>query len=267
MRSFKLKFVTILAVMMCTIWIGVTSYAHHGKMDQNWGHNDYNNECGFGTYHYHCDNYPAHLHNNGVYPYTSTVSNSSGANARSNSTNNTANSGKNSNNGKNTNAGKNSDSTPAKKSIINAKSVEISGNTVMKVGESVQLTATVTPSDTTNCNIIWNSSDNSIAEVDQNGNVTAKKAGYVNISASTATGIKDEVKLVIEDGVSATNTISLEGTINSTSDNLQENNVKGNEAKSGKIITPVIATILIVLIIAIIVGIVIHNKNKNTENK
>ena len=154
MRSFKLKFVTILAVMMCTICIGVTSYAHHGKMNQNWGHNDYNNECGFGTYHYHCDNYPAHLHNNGVCPYTSTVSNSSGANVSNNLTNNTANNCKNLNNGKNTNAGKNTNSTPAKKSIINA---------------------TIT-----------------------------------------------------------------EDTINSTSDNLQENNVRGNEAKSEKIITPVI---------------------------
>lgn len=50
----------------------ITVEAHGGRTDANGGHKDSKNVSGLGTYHYHCGGYPAHLHENGVCPYTST---------------------------------------------------------------------------------------------------------------------------------------------------------------------------------------------------
>lgn len=51
-------------------------YAHSGRTDAQGGHHDYKNKSGLGSYHYHCGGYPAHLHENGVCPYTGSGSSS-----------------------------------------------------------------------------------------------------------------------------------------------------------------------------------------------
>lgn len=50
---------------MCNI-----TFAHSGRTDSNGGHRDNKNKSGLGRYHYHCGGHPAHLHANGVCPYT-----------------------------------------------------------------------------------------------------------------------------------------------------------------------------------------------------
>ncbi|MGL4363198.1 MAG: copper amine oxidase N-terminal domain-containing protein [Cellulosilyticaceae bacterium] len=58
----------------------VTSFAHSGRTDSSGGHKDNTNKSGLGSYHYHCNGNPAHLHKNGC-PYraagNSNISNSS----------------------------------------------------------------------------------------------------------------------------------------------------------------------------------------------
>lgn len=54
--------------------------------------------------------------------------------------------------------------------------------------ETVNFTATMKPNDTTDT-ITWTSSNSSIASVDSNGVVTAKKAGVVSVTAKTDSGI------------------------------------------------------------------------------
>ncbi len=54
----------------------------------------------------------------------------------------------------------------------------------LEVGETTQLTATVTPADAGK--ILWSSSDETVATVDENGVVTALKAGEATITASLA---------------------------------------------------------------------------------
>ncbi len=44
--------------------------AHSGRTDSSGGHHDNKNASGLGSYHYHCGGHPAHLHNNGICPYS-----------------------------------------------------------------------------------------------------------------------------------------------------------------------------------------------------
>lgn len=82
-------------------------------------------------------------------------------------------------------------------------------------GSSEKLTATVLPEDTTNKKVIWSSSDESIAKVDENGNVTGIKEGQAIITAKventdlTATCEVNVSKLVEENKNNAILSISL----------------------------------------------------------
>lgn len=71
---------------MCNI-----TFAHSGRTDSNGGHRDNKNKSGLGSYHYHCGGHPAHLHANGVCPYSnnSTTSTNKGNALNSSTTTNT----------------------------------------------------------------------------------------------------------------------------------------------------------------------------------
>ena len=60
----------------------------------------------------------------------------------------------------------------------------------IKVGVSLQLTATIAPSNATNKNVTWSSSDSSVATVNAVGKVTAVKAGSATITVKTNDGEK-----------------------------------------------------------------------------
>lgn len=64
-------------------------------------------------------------------------------------------------------------------------------------GNTTQLTATVFPEDALNKNVKWSSSDESIASVDQNGVVVAKKSGTAQITVTTESRNKKAVCNVI----------------------------------------------------------------------
>ena len=58
----------------------------------------------------------------------------------------------------------------------------------MNPGQTLQLTATVTPANATNRTVTWTSSNTAVATVNANGLVTAVAAGTTTITARTATG-------------------------------------------------------------------------------
>lgn len=66
-------------------------------------------------------------------------------------------------------------------------SVDIEGSTWLNPGETVRFIAHVYPENATNPNIIWTSSDENVASVD-NGVVTAKNVGTTTISATAEDG-------------------------------------------------------------------------------
>ena len=56
------------------------------------------------------------------------------------------------------------------------------------IGRTLDITATVTPTTTSNKTVTWSSSNTAIATVDNNGKVTPKAAGTVTITATTTDG-------------------------------------------------------------------------------
>ena len=149
MRKNRKKILLNMLIFISIISIGISVYAHSGRTDSRGGH-------------------PAHLHTNGVCPYSSSAASSSSTSKASGSTSNSP-------------STKPSSSTPTSYSTtvpttIVATGIVINENIAnMKVGEKQKLTATITPSNVTDKNITWKSSDESIATVNSTGEVIAKK--------------------------------------------------------------------------------------------
>ena len=76
------------------------------------------------------------------------------------------------------------DSIPINSVSIDKKSIEI------MVGDVATVKATVNPSNASNKNVYWTSSDSSVATVDNAGKVTAVKAGSATITVTTEDGGK-----------------------------------------------------------------------------
>ena len=71
-------------------------------------------------------------------------------------------------------------------SVIPGTEVKLDQTSVeLEEGDSVTLKATVSPENATDKTVTWTSSDESIATVDENGKVTAVKAGNVTITATS----------------------------------------------------------------------------------
>lgn len=73
---FKHKIRVIFTVLVLSLALVATAFAHSGRTDSGGGHRDNKNASGLGSYHYH-HGYPAHLHPNGVCPYAQTENSSS----------------------------------------------------------------------------------------------------------------------------------------------------------------------------------------------
>ena len=80
------------------------------------------------------------------------------------------------------------------KVTVKARTYSVTGVTLdvtskeMNVGETFTLKAKIEPSNATNQNVTWNSLDATVATVDKNGKVTAKKAGFTVITVTTEDG-------------------------------------------------------------------------------
>ena len=80
---------------------------------------------------------------------------------------------------------------------VPATSIELDAyDKTMSVGDKAKLTATVTPTDTTD-KVVWTSSKPTVAAVDENGNITALAAGTTEITA-TAGSVSAVCKVTVE---------------------------------------------------------------------
>lgn len=154
----KLKkiFALAMSLLMCTC----TAYGHSGRTDGSGGHHDYQNKSGLGSYHYHCGGHPAHLHPNGVCPYSSANSGSSSSSS-----------------------GSSSSSSKAAAPNPNINNVYLMHTMPqMTVGESYTANAV---SNNASAPLIWSSSNPDVASVDSTtGTVTARNIGTAVITVS-----------------------------------------------------------------------------------
>ncbi len=81
--------------------------------------------------------------------------------------------------------------TAPSQTTVNVSSISLNKEKAnMIVGKTYDLIATVKPDNATNKNVIWSSSDTSVAKVDSTGKITALKVGKTVITAKTVDGNK-----------------------------------------------------------------------------
>lgn len=197
----KKKLILTILMISSVISIMGCSNAHSGRTDASGGHKDNKNVSGLGPYHYHCGGYPAHLHSNGVCPYKSggttsgstksTSSQSASSSSKSSSSQSTSSTSKSSTSTTNqrttsAQATKTSSTTQVASSTVEVENISIKNTEKeVNIGNNLKLEATIVPENATNKSIIWSSSDESIAKVDEQGNVTPIKVGTVTITAKS----------------------------------------------------------------------------------
>ena len=220
---YEKKIITILLIILSIILIGVNAYAHSGRTDSSGGHKDNNNKSGLGSYHYHCGGHPAHLHTNGVCPYSSSSSASRSSTSSSSSSS--------------------TKTTSTVPTTIAVTDIKINENvTNMEEGENKKLTTIITPDNATDKNITWKSSDESIATVSTTGEVTAKKYGTVDITATSTNGKTSTIKINIKESPKTENS----AIINTSSTN--KNNITNTTTNSNKDSNPLAGIITLGLL-------------------
>ena len=206
MKKNKVKIMSILLIALSIILIGVNVYGHSGRTDSRGGHKDNQNKSGLGSYHYHCGGHPAHLHTNGVCPYSPSSQSSKSSTSSSSSSN--------------------SKQKPKTPTTIVATNIKINENEIsIKEGESKKLTVTITPENVTDKNVKWKSNDENIATISSTGEIIAKKAGKVEITATSSNGKIDTIKInVREEPKLENNNIAKNNSMSNTSTMIKNNN-------------------------------------------
>lgn len=203
--NYKKIFFNVIMIILIILSLSLKCFAHSGRTDANGGHKDNKNKSGLGSYHYHCGGHEAHLHPNGVCPYSSS---SSSSKSSSKSTSTTKSSGKATSSTKSSNKStsssssvnkSNTDLSSTSKKEIPATDIKIT-NIVGKVeiGDIKFLTATVTPDNATDKIIKWETNNSNIATITTTGMLTAINEGTVTITATTSNGKSDSIEINIE---------------------------------------------------------------------
>ena len=181
MKINRIKIISIFIIIFGIFLMGTCTFAHSGRTDSSGGHRDNKNKSGLGSYHYHCGGYPAHLHTNGVCPYTSSSSSSkSNTSAESSSSN--------------------IKTSTTKLSTIEVTEIEINEEVEsLEIGNTKKVTATITPSTATNKEITWKSSDTNVAVVTTEGEIIAKGVGMARITAISSNGKTSTIEINVKD--------------------------------------------------------------------
>ena len=114
-------------------------------------------------------------------------------------------------------------------SIVNEQGETCNHLCIGKTNQSVKLRAEVQPANADNKKVIWKSSDASIASVDSNGTVTAKKIGTTTVTATTAEGNYSDTCLIkVTDGNIVYGDFDYNGRITATDLSAMNQVINGN---------------------------------------
>lgn len=96
---------------------------------------------------------------------------------------------------------------------VDVTSITITGNNTTEVGNTIQLSAVVSPVNASNKSVTWSSNNNDIATVDENGLVTTKTVGNVIITATSVSNssIKATYTITISAKIEDKNRLVTEG--------------------------------------------------------
>jgi hypothetical protein len=137
MKNKKIIKRVALIMLIVSMALAKTAFAHSGRTDSSGGHKDNQNTSGLGSYHYHCGGNPAHLHQKGVCPYSTYTTTSKTTNNETNSYTNTV----------------------KKSSEVTSLLFEYDNVTSIEVGKKHILSVKIEPEDATNKTITWKSSN------------------------------------------------------------------------------------------------------------
>lgn len=252
------KIISITLAVLSIISIGVNTYAHSGRTDANGGHKDNKNKSGLGSYHYHCGGHPAHLHTNGICPYSSNEPNSKETSSSTPSQNDASTSSSNKNNTSSSSSAniKGTTTTPATIEITKLEIQEDIEN--LEVGETKVLTVTIIPSNATNKNLTWSSSDENIVTVTETGEITAKKAGIADITVASTNGKTSTIKINVKETKKEATSSIIKTSVISKTNSVNENITKNEED------TSLIGGTLILALLGV-GGYFGYKKHKNTK--
>ncbi len=94
--------------------------------------------------------------------------------------------------------------------IVDPESISLSNyELLMRVGRTTNLIAIVRPDEATDKSVTWASSDESVATVNDNGDVTALKIGVTDVTATTVNGLTATCKVTVEPDIIAVEKITL----------------------------------------------------------
>lgn len=86
------------------------------------------------------------------------------------------------------------------KNLVEPTSIKLNkSKKTLEIGETYTLKATVKPKDTTDASVVWTSSDENVATVDENGVVTAVSVGTATITATASNGLTAESVITVEE--------------------------------------------------------------------
>lgn len=85
-------------------------------------------------------------------------------------------------------------SEPIKVEVVNLTAAK----SELAIGEKLQINASISPADAEDQKLTWTSSDNHVATVDEEGNVTAMRGGECIISATAAGGASSTVEVSVD---------------------------------------------------------------------
>lgn len=176
MRKNISYFITVFFTMFAIIFFTVSTAAHSGRTDSSGGHRDTQDQSGLGSYHYHCGGHPPHLHESGQCPYDASAQITE-EQAPSEPT-----------------VFITSEPTPIEVESICILSPD--GNRIA-VGDTLRLSAKVSPADAEVSTLIWSTDNAKAATVDQDGKVKARSAGNAGITVSTQNGTVDRYEITV----------------------------------------------------------------------
>ena len=83
--------------------------------------------------------------------------------------------------------------------VIEPKEIKMSQSSItLNMGDTMQLTATITPEKVTDGKITWETDNDKVATVDVKGSIATKGLGTCTITATASNGIKAECKVTVE---------------------------------------------------------------------